>query len=156
MHDLIIEAIVVNEACQVAVIIDKLPPSWNDFKNYLKHKRKKMKCGYLVICLKIEKDNKTAKYKSRKSSTIIEDNIVKEDHTKGKKRKKFNGQKSEEAKKKFKDNCGNVGNKYSDCRSPRKSKDKVKSQEIIIEEMEHEYYLFAMIPKCNLVKNLKE
>ncbi|XP_069145711.1 homeobox-leucine zipper protein ROC8-like [Solanum lycopersicum] len=34
---------VVNEVFQMAVMIEKLPPSWNDFKNYLKHKRKEMK-----------------------------------------------------------------------------------------------------------------
>ncbi|TMW98541.1 hypothetical protein EJD97_003899 [Solanum chilense] len=159
LHDLIAEAIVVNEACQVAVMIEKLPPSRNDFKNYIKHKGKKMNCEDLVIRLKIEEDNKTAKYKSRKSSTIIGDNNVEEDYTIGKKRNKSNGQKSEEAKKKFKDscyNCGMVCHKYSDCRCPRKSKDKVKSQEIIIQEMYDAYYLFVMISECNLVKNTKD
>ena len=60
LHDLIAEDMVVNEAFEVATIIEKLPPSWNDFKNYLKHKRKKMKLEDLVIRLKIEKDNKNA------------------------------------------------------------------------------------------------
>ena len=59
-HDLIAEDMVVNEAFQVAAMIEKLPPSWNDFKNYLKHKRKEMKLEDLVIRLKIEEDNKTA------------------------------------------------------------------------------------------------
>ena len=43
-------------------MIEKLSPSQNDFKNYLKHKRKEMKLEDLVIRLKIEEDNK----KSRK------------------------------------------------------------------------------------------
>ena len=55
LHDLIAEDMVVNEAFQVATMIEKLPPSWNDFKNYLKHKRKEMKLEDLVIRLKIEK-----------------------------------------------------------------------------------------------------
>ena len=84
---------VVNEAFQVATMIEKLPPSWNDFKNYLKHKRKEMKLKDLVIQLKIEEDNKNAKKKSRKSSTIIGVYIVKEAPTKDKKRKKSVGQK---------------------------------------------------------------
>ena len=47
---------VVNEAFQVAAMIEKLPPLWNDFKNYLKHKHKEMKLEDLVIRLKIEED----------------------------------------------------------------------------------------------------
>ena len=38
LHDMIAEDMVVNEAFQVAAMIEKLLPSWNDFKNYLKHK----------------------------------------------------------------------------------------------------------------------
>ncbi|XP_070004236.1 uncharacterized protein [Nicotiana sylvestris] len=37
-----IECLVINEAFQVATIIEKLPPLWKDFKNYLKHKRKEI------------------------------------------------------------------------------------------------------------------
>ncbi|XP_049363682.1 uncharacterized protein LOC125828429 [Solanum verrucosum] len=37
-----IDRLVVNYAFQVATIIEKLPPLWKDFKNYLKHKRKEM------------------------------------------------------------------------------------------------------------------
>ncbi|XP_060195171.1 uncharacterized protein LOC132624404 [Lycium barbarum] len=33
------DSMVINEAFQVAAVIEKLPPSWRDFKNYLKHKR---------------------------------------------------------------------------------------------------------------------
>ncbi|WMV56340.1 hypothetical protein MTR67_049725 [Solanum verrucosum] len=64
-HDLIAEDMVVNESFQVVAMIEKLPPLWNDFKNYLKHKRKEMKLEDLVIRLKIEKDNQTAEKKSR-------------------------------------------------------------------------------------------
>ncbi|KAL3365238.1 hypothetical protein AABB24_010412, partial [Solanum stoloniferum] len=139
LHDLIAEDMVVNEAFQVAAMIEKLPPSWNDFKNYLKHKRKEMKLEDLVIRLKIEEDNKTAEKKSRKSSTIIGVNIIEEAPAKGKKKKKSNGQKSEQAKKKFKGNCytcGKASHKSFDCRAPRKDtdKDNGKSQANIVEE----------------------
>nr|XP_009761940.1 PREDICTED: uncharacterized protein LOC104214045 [Nicotiana sylvestris] len=62
-HDLNAEGMVVNEAFQMATMIEKLPPLWRDFKNYLRHKRKKMKLEDLVIRLKIEEDNKTAEKK---------------------------------------------------------------------------------------------
>ena len=34
-----------SEMFKAAAIIEKLPPSWRDFKNYLKHKRKDMNSG---------------------------------------------------------------------------------------------------------------
>ena len=61
LHDLIAEDMVVNEDFLVASMIEKLPPSWNDFKNYLKHKRKEMKLEDLVFRLKIEKITKMPK-----------------------------------------------------------------------------------------------
>ena len=47
----------VSESFQVATIIEKLPPSWKDFKNYLKHKRKEMRLEDLIVRLRIEEDN---------------------------------------------------------------------------------------------------
>nr|GEU62051.1 hypothetical protein [Tanacetum cinerariifolium] len=41
-------------------MISQLPPSWVEFKNYLKHKRKEMSVEDLVILLRIEEDNKLA------------------------------------------------------------------------------------------------
>src|SRR5262245_22660721 len=39
LHDIHAERMSLSESFQVAAIIEKLPPSWSDFKNYLKHKR---------------------------------------------------------------------------------------------------------------------
>ena len=161
LHDLIVEDIVVNKTFQVAAMIEKLPPSWNDFKNYLRYKRKEMKLEDLVIWLKIEEDNRNAEKNSRKSSTIIGVNIVEEAPTKDKKRKKSKGKKSEQAKKKFKGNCYNCvkdGQKSSDRHAPRKykNKGKGKSQANIVEKMEDSDDLCAMISKCNLFGNPKE
>lgn len=47
-----------SESFQVAAAIEKLPPSWKDFKNYLKHKRKEMTMEELVVRLRIEDDNR--------------------------------------------------------------------------------------------------
>ena len=40
LHELHVEKMELSESFQVAAIVEKLPPSWKDFKNYLKHKRK--------------------------------------------------------------------------------------------------------------------
>lgn len=100
-HYLISKDMVVNELFKVAAIIEKLPPSWNDFKNYLKHKCKEIKLEDLVIHLKIEEDNKTAETKSRKSYKISGVNIIEEAPAKDKKRRKSDRQKSEQTKKKL-------------------------------------------------------
>ncbi|KAL0368430.1 UNVERIFIED_CONTAM: hypothetical protein Scaly_1061900 [Sesamum calycinum] len=42
LHDLHAQGMKLNESFQVAAMIEKLPPLWKDFKNYLKHKRKEM------------------------------------------------------------------------------------------------------------------
>ncbi|XP_070036895.1 uncharacterized protein [Nicotiana tomentosiformis] len=106
-HDLIFEGMVVNEAVQVATMIKKLPPSWRDFKNCLKHKRKKMKLEDLIIRLKIEEDNKTAEKKSLGNSTVMGANIIKDTTPKSKKRKRSSRQTKEQNKKIFKGYCYN-------------------------------------------------
>ena len=60
LHKIHAEGMTLSETFQVAAIIEKLPPVWNDFKNYLKHKRKEMKIEDLIVRLQIEEDNKGA------------------------------------------------------------------------------------------------
>ena len=50
-----------SEPFQVAAIIKKLPPSWKDFKNYLKHKHKEMNLKDLTVHLRMEEDNRVSK-----------------------------------------------------------------------------------------------
>ena len=38
LHEIHAEKMVLSESFQVSAIIKKLPPSWKEFKNYLKHK----------------------------------------------------------------------------------------------------------------------
>ncbi|XP_052177552.1 uncharacterized protein LOC127791608 [Diospyros lotus] len=56
--DLLNKGLVINEPFQVAAVIEKLPPSWKDFKNYLKHKRKELSMEDLAVRLRIEEDNR--------------------------------------------------------------------------------------------------
>ncbi|XP_075083551.1 uncharacterized protein LOC142167286 [Nicotiana tabacum] len=134
-YKFMIEGMVINETFQVAAFIEKLPPIWKDFKNYLKHKRKEMTLEYLIVCLRIEEDNKASEKKFCGNSTIIGANIIEEASTSNRKRKKSSGPKNYPSKKKFKGNChncGKVGHKVVDCRAPKK--DKKKSQANIVEK----------------------
>ena len=99
IHDLLAEGLIVNDAFQVATIIEKLPPLWKNFKNYLKHKRKEMTVEDLIVRLRIEEDNKAAEKRSRCNSAISGVSFVEEDFTKLKKRKKASGPKSNHPKK---------------------------------------------------------
>lgn len=48
----------------MAAIIEKMSSGYKDFKNYLKHKRKKMNLEKLIVGLRIEEDNRGFERKS--------------------------------------------------------------------------------------------
>ncbi|KAH1039695.1 hypothetical protein J1N35_041438, partial [Gossypium stocksii] len=58
IHGILAEGMMISESFQVATIIEKLPPTWNDFKNYLEHKRNEMSVENLIFRLWIEEDNR--------------------------------------------------------------------------------------------------
>ncbi|XP_074356654.1 uncharacterized protein LOC141696409 [Apium graveolens] len=58
IHKIHAEGMVISESFQVAAVIEKLPPAWKMFKNYLKHKRKEMTIEDLILRLRIEEDNR--------------------------------------------------------------------------------------------------
>ena len=54
LHEIHAKGMSVSESFQVAIIIDKLPSSSKDFKNYLKLKRKEIWLEEFIIRLRIE------------------------------------------------------------------------------------------------------
>ena len=63
-----------SETFQMAAIIEKLPPTWKDFKSYLMHKRKEMNIEKLVVKLRIEEDNRNAE--KREVISVAKANVV--------------------------------------------------------------------------------
>ena len=57
LHKIHVKGMMLSKTFQVAVIIEKLPSAWKNFKNYLKHKRKVMRNEDMIIRLCIEEDN---------------------------------------------------------------------------------------------------
>ena len=49
LHEIHAEGMILSETFQVTAIIEKLPPGWKDFKNYLKHKQKEMNFEELIV-----------------------------------------------------------------------------------------------------------
>ncbi|GJS86926.1 zinc finger, CCHC-type containing protein [Tanacetum coccineum] len=60
-----------DEAIQVSCIIDKLPPSWKDFKHTLKHKKEELTLVELDSHLHIEESLKVLDNDKRKGSNVV-------------------------------------------------------------------------------------
>ncbi|XP_060668919.1 uncharacterized protein LOC132800037 [Ziziphus jujuba] len=121
---------VINEAFQVAIMIEKLPPSWKDFKNYIKYKRKKMDMEALVGKLRFEHDNR--RFDKRSLRVKMKANIV--EHDQSSKNKKKIGKDSRlepkggiSKKAKFQGkccNCDKMGHRVAKCKLPERKKNK--------------------------------
>ncbi|KAL0298725.1 UNVERIFIED_CONTAM: hypothetical protein Sradi_6532300 [Sesamum radiatum] len=71
-----VEGMKLSKSFQVAAMIKKLPPLWKDFKNYLKHKQKKMGLEYLIVRLMIEENNRLSEMKSGKLQIEAKANLM--------------------------------------------------------------------------------
>ncbi|PHU06891.1 hypothetical protein BC332_23380 [Capsicum chinense] len=151
-----IVSLIVNEAFLVEAIIEKLPPMWKDFKNYLKHKCIEMSVEDLIVRLCIEENNKVIERRSRGNSAMNEANIVEDDQNNFKKRKKA-GNESNQPKKKFKGKCfnfGKIGHKSIDCSAS--NKEKKNDQANLVGSKKEIDDLCAKLSECNLVGNPRE
>ena len=99
LHELHAEKMELSESFQVAAIVEKLPLSWKDFKNYLKHKRKEMGLEDLIVRLKIEKDNRVFENKVGKHPMESKANLV---EPKANKKRKHFGEGLSRGKNKYK------------------------------------------------------
>ncbi|KAK3027568.1 hypothetical protein RJ639_042337 [Escallonia herrerae] len=79
LHDIHAEGMVLGESFQVAALIEKLSPTWKDFKNYLKHKSKEMKLEDLIVRLRIEEDNRQSEKKAGNYHQEAKANVVEQD-----------------------------------------------------------------------------
>ncbi|GJU54973.1 pol polyprotein [Tanacetum coccineum] len=140
LHDIHAKGMTLSETFQVAAIIEKLPPSWVEFKNYLKHKRKEMSVKDLVVHLRIEEDNKLAQKNtytpdSDKANMVEHAGSSSKSHYKAKgKGKKKNDKKSKGkaeylapkagiVKQKFQGtcyNCDQPSHRAANCKMPKR------------------------------------
>lgn len=57
-HEITVEGMMICEPFQVSVVIDKLPPSWKDYKNTLRHKSKELSMESLILHIRIEDEHR--------------------------------------------------------------------------------------------------
>ncbi|XP_073057013.1 uncharacterized protein [Primulina eburnea] len=157
LHEIHGEGMTLSESFQVAAIVEKLPPAWKDFKNYLKHKRKEMNVEELIVRLRIEENNKSSERRLF-SPVAAKANVV--EHGQSSKKRTFSssskrlnmGPKGGVSKKKFSGkcyNCDGMGHKASECKKPKRNR-----EANVVENIAHEVSnmnLCAVISEVNLV-----
>ncbi|CAM8880967.1 unnamed protein product [Rhodiola kirilowii] len=121
-----------DDAISVSSIIDKLPPSWKDFKRTLKHKKEEMSLEELggELCveesIRMQEDAKAKETIESSSVHMVED---KGGPRKFKGKKRFNENSGSKFTKKPKGSCwicGKSGHYKSDCRIAKSGKEKMK------------------------------
>nr|KAJ0203290.1 hypothetical protein LSAT_V11C500249160 [Lactuca sativa] len=123
-----------DEAIFVAMIIDKLSPSWKDLKNNLKHNKEELTLTQLGSHLRIEESTRTQeldnnpKGKNQVSSSSV--NMVEGESSKNPKKsngkRKFKGKDDKSSNKKAMLvcwNCNKPGHFKKDCRLCKVNKD---------------------------------
>ncbi|CAJ2638290.1 unnamed protein product [Trifolium pratense] len=73
-HEIITEGMPLDEQFQIAVIIDKLPPGWKDFKNQLRHKTKEFSIESLITRLRIEEEARKQDQKEEEKILVVSNN----------------------------------------------------------------------------------
>ena len=158
IHELKAEGHKVGESFLVEAIMGKLPPSWRDYRNYLKHKKKEISLLDFIVRLKIEANN-------RRITKQSEEALVTEG-SKNKNKGHFNKKKNFSKKRKAPENkpkdnktkkfngecwvCGKMGHAARDCRHKKERN----SEANIVDNMEVDESNFsAVIFECNLVQN---
>ena len=117
-HRLEVEGLVINEPFQVALMIEKLPPSWKEFQNYLKHKRKAMTLEGLIERLNVEQSNRRSGRKGGggAGNAVAKAHVVEDAVSK---RKRFDSGVGASLKKKFMGDCfvcNKPGHRAADCK----------------------------------------
>ena len=160
LGDIQAEGMNLSETFQVAAAIEKLPPSWNDYKNYLKHKRKEITLEHLVMRLQIEETNRAKQAAASNGARV---NVMEHGKSQSYKSKANTPNKGKgklavtnggvsKQKTKFKGkcfNCGRTGHKSSECRAPKKEANMVSQLTKEVEDLN----LVAVISEVNMAES---
>ncbi|KAA0053505.1 ty1-copia retrotransposon protein [Cucumis melo var. makuwa] len=147
------------------VLLEKFPPSWNDYRNHLKHKKKDLKLQELISHMRTEeanrlKDKLACKNLNSVNANLVESSFVNRDRTKQEKGHK--GKNSE--KRQFKTTggqikkkklvcyvCGKEGHKSYQCNQRKGRPSQKPTPQAHLAEQDSE--IIAAIVEANLIEN---
>ena len=156
------------EIQQANVLLEEFPPSWSDYKNQLKYKKKDLSLQELISHMRIEEANQQKDKQNYVSSLSVKANLVEyagasNDRFKGKKNKKDDQQKKQ---KQFKKNdnkiqkkkvtcyvCGKTGHKAYQCYQRKNQQNSEKKQSPQANLTETEEIIAAVVVEANLAEN---
>lgn len=157
-HELKDEGMGRNETFLVASIIEKLPPTWKDFKTHLKHIHEDMSLEQLILKLRVEEENRKNE-KSEFSSMEARANVVEGNSSKFKGSKKnknvkntFISPKGSNFKKKPQGACwvcGKPGHRAKDCRHKKEGTTGGEANNVNLTEN----HFVAVVSEVNMVTN---
>ncbi|KAL0367007.1 UNVERIFIED_CONTAM: hypothetical protein Sradi_3590800 [Sesamum radiatum] len=168
--DVLSEGMKMCDTLQANVLLEKFPPSWSEYRNHLKHKKKDLNLQELISHMRTEEANRLKdKELSNPSSNSFKANLVESSNkdrfqNKGKKFQKGGQQKT------FKNNdgkiqknkvtcycCGKTGHKAYQCyqrKDQQKSNHKQHAQTTPqVNLAETEEVIAAVVVEANLVEN---
>ncbi|KAA0036921.1 ty1-copia retrotransposon protein [Cucumis melo var. makuwa] len=150
---------------QENVLLEKFPPSWNDYRNHLKHKKKDLKLPKLISHMRTEeanrlKDKLASQNLNSVNANLVESSFVNRDRTKQEKGHK--GKNSE--KRQFKTTggqikkkklvcyvCGKEGHKSYQCNQRKGRPSQKPTPQANLAEQDSE--IIAAIVEANLIEN---
>jgi hypothetical protein len=169
--EILAEGMVIDDAFQAAALIEKLPPSWKEYRNYLKHKKRDMSLEDLVVHIRIEESNRQKDKNdlvnefSSKANLVEQNQPGKSENFQKFTRGKGPNKKFEKRENKFKKHdkvqkrkkgpcfvCGKIGHNAAQCRLRKGHPYHPKPHANLIESE----VIAAVVSEVNLVNNISE
>lgn len=173
INEILAEGMHIDESLQVSTVIEKLPPSWNEYKRRLRHKNREITMVELgkkiqveeLLCCK-DKILMLSKDMSNKAHVLYDNAASKKRQGESSKNGKHNKQRNSKgnhlkpkggvSKNTIKGdccNCGKTGHMAKDCRAPKKTKNdpKQKNKANVVDDSG---YFTGMVSEVNLVSNV--
>uniref|UniRef100_A0A2N9HZD6 Integrase catalytic domain-containing protein n=1 Tax=Fagus sylvatica TaxID=28930 RepID=A0A2N9HZD6_FAGSY len=169
--EILAEGMVIDDAFQAAALIEKLPPSWKEYRNYLKHKKRDMSLEDLVVHIRIEESNRQKDKNdlvnefSSKANLVEQNQLGKSENFQKFTRGKGPNKKFEKRENKFKKHdkvqkkkkgpcfvCGKIGHNAAQCRLRKGHPYHPKPHANLIESE----VIAAVVSEVNLVNNISE
>ena len=173
IEDLKAEKIILQEEFVAGILIEKLPESWSDYKQQLKHKHKQLTLAELITHIIIEDTNRKELQAARAKALAMKANLVQHNsynnnkrythkpHSTGSKNDYNNAFKPKMTNPNFKKKkgncyvCGKPGHHAPQCRKRMRNDNPPKPQANLVGD-ENDDIIVAVISQVNLVANVKD